>query len=149
MISRKLQTRAGFSLVESLLVLTIITLVMIAFQTIPSRDLHHYLEVNFFFSHLKSQLIFGQEKAMTRLEPIRVSFHKDLNQIYFAAQSHLYPYQILDLPADLELASNFEFIFTPTGRTNAFKTVIFNDLTKQEAYYLKFQLGSGRFVLSQ
>ncbi|WP_197115589.1 competence type IV pilus minor pilin ComGD [Facklamia lactis] len=133
----------AFTLIELLIVLTIISFIMIIATYLPPNHLAESYELKTFQDQLKSQLYQAQDRSIIYQEPIYVQFQLGQPIKFVSARSNKI-YRSLAPPKNWEVTNNFSFYYYPNGRTQAFKTIIFTHVSGQQML-LVFQLGSGQF----
>lgn len=135
----------GFTLLESLFVLSIFLLIM-SLSFLPLKNQESQLEAKLFFSQLKSDLLYAQQYAVTNQSLVRVNFVTPENYYYIRKQNgdillkREYSKEIVIRGGSLDL----HFYFLSNGNSNSFGSIyIYLD---KEPYKMTFQLG-GRFYV--
>lgn len=120
------QISNGFTLIEMLLVLLIVSVVSFGLYTKPVSSLY------LFMRQLQSACILAQEKAFVYKEVQKV--YIESNTIYFNEES-------MDVPGSIS-CTPFSFHYNAKGNISRANTIICGDNNK--TMKLVFQLGSGR-----
>ena len=129
----------GFTLVEMLIHLIIISFLILLMIKIPHRQIANQIENRMFVDQLVAQLNYTQQKALFHNKRYTVSFDQSRQEVRFNDRN-------LQLPETLYFNQTFIFDYLANGRVNQFRTVT---LYTNEGPHVKivFQLGSGKFVV--
>ncbi len=136
--------RGGYTLVESLLVLAILSLLLILWPR-SDQSVANQIEERLFFSTLSSSIQYCQQLALTSQYQTKVRFDAQEQQILFYLYGN-YCYEILTLPEDLFLLNQLQIQFNQYGHVSYFGTVRFQN-NQNQRYNLVFQLGNGQFEI--
>lgn len=138
----------GFTMVEMLIVLSAFLMLSLtsAFLFSPQKEL---LEKELFFSQLKSDLLYGQQYAMSHQETITVHIMPENNYYYIRGMDYTAPYLAKrHYSADINVEKgtmNLMFQYKPDGNIDSFGSVYI--LTGSKKYKMMFQIGKGRFYV--
>ncbi|MBA4535804.1 type II secretion system protein [Bacillus aquiflavi] len=143
----KIQRSAGFTLVETLFVLSVFF--MIASITVFLLKPHFTkIEKEFFFSNLAADLYYAQIYAIAHQSEVTVNFLPDQQFYYFRSRHHqrhllkrTYSKEILIYEGSI----NLNFRFLADGNINKFGSFFIR--IHDNRYKLTFLLGKGRFYV--
>lgn len=108
----------GFSLIEGLVSLVILSFVLLMTFKIPLKDWQGQVEGRLFFDSLVAQLNLTQQRAMTRGQSQSVTFSMNQAKVIF-------PNDVLDFPSGWNIHKTFQFTYLENGRVTGFQTIIF------------------------
>ncbi|WP_141749216.1 competence type IV pilus minor pilin ComGD [Globicatella sp. HMSC072A10] len=129
----------GFTLVEMLIHLIIISFLILLIIKIPHRQIANQIENRLFVDQLVAQLNYTQQKALFHNKRYTVTFDQSRQEVRFNDRN-------LQLPETLYFNQTFIFDYLANGRVNQFRTVtLYND--EGPRVKIVFQLGSGKFVV--
>ncbi len=120
------QKSNGFTLIEMLLVLLIVSVVSFGVYAKPVSPLY------LFMRHLQSACILAQEKAFA---------NKEVQNVYFASDRIYLNEQSIDIPSSIT-CTPFSFHYNEKGNISKAHTITCSNDNK--SMKLVFQLGSGR-----
>ncbi|MBM4762276.1 competence type IV pilus minor pilin ComGD [Bacillus sp. B15-48] len=138
--------RNGFTLIETLLVLTIF-LVMSFASTILLQPVNTLLEKQLFFSQLKSDFLYAQQYAISRQEEVTIHIMPEANYYYIRSrfngpmliERHYSPgVKVRESPMNY-------FQFTANGNTNKFGSLYVE--IDDRLYRMTMLIGRGRFYV--
>lgn len=144
-----IRNNQGFTLIESLFVLSIF-LIIASITAVLVKPHFFYFEKQLFFSHLKSDLLYAQQYALTHQTDVVVQFLPDQHK--YTAQVKLGSETIISR----EYSPQFEirkgtmplyFQYGPSGNTNKFGS--FYIMAGEERYLITFLIGRGRFYVAK
>lgn len=138
----------GFTLMETLLVLSILSL-LISFPIVQFSSMREESEHQLFFDSLRSSITLIQTHAVINNEWTVMEVRPVNNKIYFRVPAHInHPAShTLSLPDGITIqgtSRDYDFK-SGTGNQGNLHPVIFQ--TRKGKVELKFQMGSGRFVI--
>lgn len=142
-------TKHAFTLMETLVVLAVLAMLLMFTRPFQWEKMKVSVLTRSFFDQVVMDLNFAKELSMVRNQNIYVAFDADDQVIVFRENLIGQAYQVLDVPAFLQLKGNYQFIYHGDGSISSFRTVIFMDWVIDRPYYLVFQLGSGKFEVRQ
>jgi competence protein ComGD len=138
----------GFTMVEMLIVLSAFLMLSLtsAFLFSPQKDL---LEKELFFSQLKTDLLYGQQYAMSHQETITVHIMPENNYYYIRGMDYTAPYlakrhyspNIIVEKGTMKLM----FQYKPDGNIDSFGSIYI--IAGSKKYKMMFQIGMGRFYV--
>jgi prepilin-type N-terminal cleavage/methylation domain-containing protein len=130
-MDKQLRMINGFTLIEMLLVLLIVSVLSFGVYHMPKASLY------LFMRQLQSSCIVSQEKAY---------IYKEKQEIYKENQTIHFSDLCLDIPSNI-LCNDFSFYYNEKGNISKAHTIV----CEQESNSLKlvFQLGSGRVRLEK
>ena len=138
----------GFTMVEMLIVLSAFLMLSLtsAFLFTPQKDM---LEKELFFSQLKSDLLYGQQYAISHQETIIVHFMPENNYYYIRKMDYAAPYLAKRYYSpDIKIkqgSMNLLFHYQPDGNINSFGSIYI--IAGSRKYKMMFQIGKGRFYV--
>ncbi|MBG9982504.1 prepilin-type N-terminal cleavage/methylation domain-containing protein [Aerococcaceae bacterium DSM 111020] len=140
--------RQGFTLVELLLTLFLISLLLVFSLQIPYQRIEETTTNRLFVSELDKHIKFAQEVSI--LQQVKVDIHFDpiSNHIVFYSVSSDINQTILSLPMGWYLPQEVMITYLPNGHIRQFRRVVLLHENLQTQLSLNFQLGSGRYVLN-
>jgi competence protein ComGD len=142
-----LKNEKGFTLLESLFVLSIFLLIL-SMSFLPLRPQQNQLEAKLFFSQLKSDLLYAQQYAVTNQCLVRVNFMSTENHYYIRKQSGevLIRRDYSNKIIIREGSQLLHFYYLYSGNINSFGSIyVYID---KKRYQMTFQLG-GRFYVKE
>ena len=138
--------KAGFTLIEALISLTVIAFCLLLLSWLPSQRITQQIESRLFFDQLTSELNLAQEISLIQQETVLVRFSVQAPEIIFYLTGTASPYALLEVPNHWQVRTNFLLTYLPNGRIAQFTTVYFSH-EDGRSVGLAFQLGSGRFEI--
>lgn len=140
-----MNNESGFTLVESLIVLTVF-LMMSFLSIILLKPTHTLLEKERFFSKLTSDVLFAQQYAISHQENVRVHIMPENNNYYMRTNSKVilernYSDVVNIKPGSLPLL----FQITGNGHLNKFGYIHVE--IGERVYRIMFLIGRGRFYV--
>jgi len=140
-------TEKGFTLIESLLVLSIF-LTISSVTVITIKPQYEGREAEKFFTQLRADILYGQQYAISHQEEVTVIFSALDHYYYLRTSYNLQPFikryyseNITVSPGSLPL----DFTFSPSGMINKFGSLLIKSGSRY--YRLTFQIGEGRFYV--
>ncbi|RWR15112.1 competence type IV pilus minor pilin ComGD [Siminovitchia fortis] len=144
-----LRSNRGFTLLESLIVLTVVSAVLL-FGIITVNPAMEWMQKRMFVSQLKADLYHAHSHAINRKERVSVSFSKGDNRYSATGESSGVLF-IRDVPHPVKITggslSQLRFHITPDGTINHFGVV--NFVLDDHPIDLTFHIGRGRFVVKE
>lgn len=142
-------SKGAFTLVETVLVLLMISLVLIFISFRPPSHLTEEIESRLFFEEVLSRLKLSQQQAIIQNKNIAVIF--SVGTQMFTIQDRTVGQLIFrtELPEHIRLTKGSEFLYYPQGGISNFNTVVFQNTRTGQLISLVFQLGNGQFELQQ
>ncbi|GIN96370.1 hypothetical protein J6TS1_22400 [Siminovitchia terrae] len=149
MAYEKLRSNKGFTLLESLVVLLVVSVVLL-FGMITVNPMMEWMQKKMFVSQLRSDLYHAHSHAINRKERVSVSFSRGSSQ-YSATGDSTGVLFIRDLPPPVKITGGslkqLRFHITPDGTINNFGIV--NFALNDQPIELIFHIGRGRFVVKE
>lgn len=142
----KQRHEAGFTLLETLFVLSIFLLI-ITVSVVLLRPHHTSFEKQLFFSQLKADLLYAQQYALTNQQLVSVNF-VDTDRFYYIRKQNselLLRREYSDIITISEGSQKLYFRYHSNGNISSFGSIYFK--IDQELYQMTFQLGRGRFYV--
>ncbi|MGV3244028.1 competence type IV pilus minor pilin ComGD [Staphylococcus sp. 11262D007BW] len=141
-----MQVKGGFTLIEMLIVISIITLIL-GLSFIKPPKLFTEYQIKLQAALLTSKLDFYQAEAIKNKSDILLVFRKKQNDIKVVMLNQTKPQYIPLTPLKLNSHSNLDNIkFDRNGNINKFGTLKFNYLN--EKFSLIYHIEQGRYRLS-
>ncbi|KAB2333846.1 competence type IV pilus minor pilin ComGD [Bacillus mesophilum] len=144
----KLHTESGFTLIESLIVFSIVLIILTASVVKISPMTYTLLEKQF-FSQLKSDLLFAQSYAISHQKQIRVYIQPENHMYYVIENSEeiLFSRQYSKDISIQEGSMDLYFSFLSDGNVNQFGQfyIFFNE----KSFKMTFLIGRGRFYVAE
>lgn len=138
----------AFTLIETLLVLLIISFVLLFASLYPNKDITEKIESRLFFDQVVAGLNLAQGVSVLQETQVNVRFWKNLPYIEFQVVGQVESISQIKIPEFWYLETTLTFTHYPDGRTNNFSTVVFRHREGQRVEIV-FQLGSGKFEIRQ
>lgn len=140
-------TEKGFTLIESLLVLSIFLLISLvtAFSIKPQYELK---QSEMFLTQLKSDLLFGQQYAISHQKEVTVVISEKQHYYYLRSGFNLTPIVMRNYAENITISPGslpLTFNFSPSGTINKFGSLYIQCWSKH--YRLTFLIGKGRFYV--
>ncbi|MFK8198006.1 competence type IV pilus minor pilin ComGD [Aerococcaceae bacterium zg-1292] len=132
---------AGFSLMECLVVLLMMSFVLLMVVRLPFQSWQQSIAERLFFEKVSAQLNLAQQEAIVMQRTRTVRFEAAQNRVIFNEVQ--FPF-----PPGWKMYKSYDFNYLANGRTDQFSTVYFYSDTGKEVQ-LVFQLGSGKFEVRQ
>ena len=136
--------QAGFTLIEMLAVLSIF-LVMAAVTTVFVRPQYLMFEKEQFYSQLKGDLLYAQQYAISRQQPVVVYLRPKESRYFIVQKSNNQRIVEREIPNTIQLGQGTLkniFQFGHDGRIAQFGTIIFS--VGGQNYEVHIQIGVGR-----
>jgi competence protein ComGD len=136
--------QAGFTLIEMLAVLSIF-LVMAAVTAVFVRPQYLMFEKEQFYSQLKGDLLYAQQYAISRQQPVVVYLRPKENRYFIVQRSNNQRIVERDIPSTVKIGQGTLkniFEFGHDGRIAQFGTIGFSVDGKN--YEIHIQIGVGR-----
>lgn len=143
-----MKNSGGFTMVEMLIVLSAFLMLSLtsAFLFSPQKDM---LEKELFFTQLKSDLLYGQQYAISHQETIIVHFMPENNYYYIRNMDYAAPYLAKRYYSpDIKVkqgSMNLLFHYQADGNIDSFGSIYF--IAGSKKYKMMFQIGKGRFYV--
>lgn len=140
----------GFTLIEMLVVLSSFFMLssITIFLFVPQNG---YLEKTLFFSQLKSDLLFGQQYAISHQEKIIVHIMPEKNYYYIRSNEYGDSYLIRRYYSpDIEIVKgtmSLYFQYMPNGNIDSFGSIYIK--IGARTYKLMVLIGKGRFYVAE
>lgn len=145
--SQMIKNQQGFTLIESLIVLSIFMIIssVTAFTLKPQTNM---VNNEAFISQLKADLLYAQQYAISHQHEVKVNFFPNLSMYSMYESNDLPPIvvrnyspSIIVSPGSLQLS----FKFNPNGNVDRFGS--FRIQTKDKFYLMTVLIGKGRFYV--
>lgn len=138
----------GFTLLESLFVLSIFLLVM-SLSIVLLRPHNQQLEEQLFFSQLKSDLLYAQQYALTNQKLVNVNFINSDHFYYVSKQNGkmLLKREYSNKISVTEGSQKLSFRYHSNGNISSFGSIYI--YLEDKKYQMTFQLGRGRFYVKE
>ena len=137
--------KKGFTLLETLITLGVLSLVLLLFVYQPRKDWQREISTRQFFDELSHALHYAQEVAIVSGYAVHVRFRATENVIQIIYPPEVTDSKMIILPENLDLRSNWQFYYDRHGRVNTFGRVTILESGTNKRYEVVFQLGSGKF----
>ena len=140
--------RAGYTLIEMVMVVSVISVMFLLVPKLTQQQLHYYQE-QLFFSEFENLFKMSQTSAIATGQASYIDFLKPpSNTIKFTIHGEPEMNQTLTLPDSLQLAeTDVRVIKSQSGTVGKFEPIIFYNQTEQITYV--FQMGGGRFYVER
>lgn len=139
--------RSGFSLIEMLIVLSILSVILMLAPYIVPEHYQTQFETQLFFSLVAKELDYAQQFAVMSGSEVRIEFSNRVNGMRVNYVHSQMPDKIISLPSRYQIPSRYTFSYFGDGRVNKFNTVYIQDQYAQPIASITFQLGSGKFEI--
>lgn len=136
----------GFTLIEALITLTVLSFCMLVLTIRPSQQITQQIESRIFFDLLANELNLAQENSIIHQKNVSVRFVALSSHIMFHFMGQTSPYTTLEIPSHWQLKTNFLLTYQSDGRISNFITVYFMQ-EDGRTVALVFQLGSGKYEI--
>lgn len=140
--------KKGFTLIEALVVLLVISFCLIFLTYIPSNEMLEKIESRLFFNQVLAGLNLAQEVSILQETQVYVRFWQNLPSVQYQIVGYANAIQEVRIPDQWRIEQSLQFIHFPDSRTTQFGTVVFIHRNGQRAEIV-FQLGSGKYELRQ
>ncbi|MFD1850617.1 competence type IV pilus minor pilin ComGD [Oceanobacillus bengalensis] len=143
-MSTIIKVRNGFTLVEVLFVLTILSILLL-FTPKPNLTSLNNIHVQQFFKVLQSDVLYAQTLTPTSKYNIRIRFYADKYVVYddnIILETRNYPKGL-----SVDTRTNDTFEFSNAGTIKNPRAIIF--ATKDVEYRIVFPFGKGRFYIHE
>lgn len=139
--------KQGFTLVEILIVLAVITILLVF--TIGGLDkIRGAMQQQMFFDQLRADLYFAKSYAFGHDQRVTVRFQPEENKYIIRAESdHILIERTLPSGIVISKSNLLTVDMLPTGTVNRFGKVTFQ--TKKNSVHLIFYIGRGRFTINE
>ncbi|WP_080845136.1 competence type IV pilus minor pilin ComGD [Cytobacillus gottheilii] len=144
----KLNTERGFTLIESLIVFSIVLVILTA-SLIKISPMTNALLEKRFFSQFQSDLLFAQNYAMSHQQQIRVSIQPEKHMYYVIKNGgeFLFKRQYANDISIQEGSMDLYFSFLSDGNVNQFGN--FYIFLKEKEFKMTFLIGRGRYYVTE
>ncbi|WP_160721651.1 competence type IV pilus minor pilin ComGD [Bacillus sp. USDA818B3_A] len=144
-----IRSQNGFTLIESLLVLSIFMIIssITVFSLQPQDEV---LQDEAFISQLKADLLYSQQYAISHQDEISIVFVPNQYIYYGITKGDKPPIVERSYPTSIYLTEGslpLYFKFLPDGNVNKFGS--FYIQTKKKTYRVTFLIGKGRFYVTE
>jgi competence protein ComGD len=142
-----LHNQKGFTLIESLIVLSIFLLIssITAFSLKPQ---YHSVNEKAFISQLKADLYYGQQYAIANQMEVKVIFYEHEHMYFLAAGSKLLVERFHSPKITVSQATiPLYFKFLPSGNIDRFGSLLIR--SERKIYRLTLLIGKGRFYVTE
>lgn len=149
MMLSKIHSKEGFTLIEMLIVLTVVSVVLV-FGIFTMKPVMEWMQKRMFISQLQSDLYRAHSYAITRKEKISIVFLQDENRYYAEGESSgILLNRDVQPPVSITGGSlnQLRLHITHDGTINNFGNVDFE--VNGQAIELAFHIGRGRFVVKE
>ena len=156
MISQKIQSKCshvlkgskGFTLIETLIVLSVATL-MLSFSIITINTFTVYMEKKMFIDQIQTDLYYAHAVAVGRKETLTVRFSPSGQRYEVVLRSKGKTIIEKRLPSSIYIESSNlpSFTITPDGTVSNFGKVTFRQ--NDRVFELNFSIGRGRFYIQE
>lgn len=138
----------GFTLLESLFVLSIFLLIM-SLSVLLLRPHNQQLEEQLFFSQLKSDLLYAQQYVLTSQKYVNVNFISSDHYYYVSKQNGetLLRREYSNKITVSEGSQKLHFRFHSNGSISSIGSIFI--YIGEEKFQMTFQLGRGRFYVKE
>jgi competence protein ComGD len=140
-------TEKGFTLIESLLVLSII-LVISSITVFFVKPQYEKKESEAFLSQFEADLFYGQQYAISHQLEVTVNISSDQHYYYMRTGFNVPPIVMRTYSSAVTVSPGslpLNFKFTPSGTVSKFGTLIIQCGSKQ--FEMTFLIGKGRFYV--
>ncbi len=148
MMSHLSFARQGFTLVELLLTLFIISFLFVFSIQLPYQKIEENTTNRLFVSELDKNIKFAQEVSILQQVKVDIHFDRISNQIVFYSVSSDINENTIPLPSGWYLPQEVIITYLPNGHIRQFRRVLLLHDNHQTQLALNFQLGSGRYALN-
>jgi competence protein ComGD len=143
------RNQKGFTLVESLLVLSIFMIIsfITAFSLQPQQSV---LEDEAFITQLRADLLYGQQFAIAHQEEVTIIILPSKHKYNLSIQGRFPPIIERSFSTNISLSEGsipLSFSFLPNGNINKFGSFFIK--TKENEYRMTFLIGKGRFYVTE
>jgi competence protein ComGD len=138
-------TERGFTLIESLLVLSIF-LIISSVTVFTIKPQYEWKESEMFLTQLKADLLYGQQYAISHQQEVTVIFSEQQHSYYLRTSSSLPPFVVRNYSENITVSPGslpLSFKFSPSGTINKFGSFFIQCGSKH--YRFTFLIGKGRF----
>ncbi|RSD27424.1 competence type IV pilus minor pilin ComGD [Mesobacillus subterraneus] len=141
---------AGFTMVEMLIVLSAFLMLSLtsAFLFSPHDE---NLQKQLFFSQFETDLLYGQQYAISHQEQITVHIVPEENYYYIRGGDYKAPHLIKrSFPKGIEVRKgtmNLLFHYMPDGNTDSFGSILVK--VGSRTYKMMILIGKGRFYVTE
>ncbi|WML40544.1 competence type IV pilus minor pilin ComGD [Neobacillus sp. OS1-2] len=143
------QNQKGFTLIESLLVLSIFMIIS-SITVFSLKPQHSVMEDEAFITQLQADLLYSQQYAISHQHEVSVVFMQNEYRYYMLEQSGKPPIIDRNYSTNINLREGtipLYFKFLGDGDVNKFGS--FTIYTKRKSYQLTILIGEGRFYVKE
>ncbi|EKN66285.1 hypothetical protein BABA_16742 [Neobacillus bataviensis LMG 21833] len=143
------QNQKGFTLIESLLVLSIFMIIS-SITVFSLKPQHSVIEDEAFLTQLQADLLYAQQYAISHQHEVSVVFMQTEYRYYMLVQSGMPPIIERNYSTNINLREGtipLYFKFLGDGDVNKFGT--FYIYTEKKSYRLTVLIGKGRFYVKE
>lgn len=142
-----LQNQKGFTLIESLIVLSIF-LIISSITAFSIKPQYHSANDKAFISQLKADLYYGQQYAIANQMEVKVIFFEHEHMYNMVVGTNRIVERIHSQAITVSQGTiPLYFKFNPNGNVDRFGTLFFR--TPQQNYRLTLLIGKGRFYVME
>ncbi|MBG9988535.1 prepilin-type N-terminal cleavage/methylation domain-containing protein [Aerococcaceae bacterium DSM 111176] len=140
--------RQGYTLVELLIILVVMSFLMILILRVPYDRIESETSGRLFLTELDSTIKYAQEVSILHQVKVDIHFDRWNDQIVIYSNSSDLRQNILPLPNEWQIAQEALITYNPNGRVRNYQRVVLQNSEFGSRIDLNFQLGSGRYSLN-
>lgn len=143
------RSELGFSLLESLLVLALLSICLVCLRFTQPIDFKQSIEGRLLFETIAQELQTAQQTAILQKVDIRVDFDAYRQEVRFTEMRTPRESYQLRVPEPWQIEHSYAFTFRRDARTTNFKSIHFINMQDNTRVSFVFQIANGRFCIER
>ena len=144
----KLSARQGFTLVELLITLFVMSFCLLLAVRVPFDNIKDETTSRLFFTELDATIKYAQEISILQQVEVIIHFDAMNDRIVIYSNSSDLNQEVLLLPTNWQIMREAVINYNQNGSIRNFQRIVIKNTLNNAAVHLNFQLGSGRYILN-
>lgn len=144
----KSSARQGFTLVELLITLFVMSFCLLLAVRVPFDNIKDETTSRLFFTELDATIKYAQEISILQQVEVIIHFDAMNDRIVIYSNSSDLNQEVLLLPTNWQIMREAVINYNQNGSIRNFQRICIKNTLNNAAVHLNFQLGSGRYILN-
>lgn len=144
----KSSARQGFTLVELLITLFVMSFCLLLAVRVPFDNIKDETTSRLFFTELDATIKYAQEISILQQVEVIIHFDAMNDRIVIYSNSSDLNQEVLLLPTNWQIMREAVINYNQNGSIRNFQRIVIKNTLNNAAVHLNFQLGSGRYILN-